>query len=141
MRKHPLIGEYLCRPLISLHDTLPIIRHHHEKWNGCGYPDGLEKDDIPLLSRVFQCIDIYDALASSRPYKKAMSKETILDIFHSMLKEDEIDPEIGQVTISLIISDQLIVSEQDIFESVEDFPLEHGVAMSVESLMESTRFA
>src|SRR3954469_16556274 len=73
MREHPVIGEKICQPLRSMREVLPIIRCHHEHWNGSGYPDGLEGEQIPLLARVLQVVDIYDALTTSRPYKPALS--------------------------------------------------------------------
>jgi putative two-component system response regulator len=73
MRTHPVKGEDICRPLKSLRAVLPIIRHHHEHWNGSGYPDGLQGQDIPLLARILQVVDVYDALRTSRPYKPALS--------------------------------------------------------------------
>jgi putative two-component system response regulator len=75
MRQHPIIGENICRPLRSLRLVLPIIRHHHEHWDGSGYPDHLEGEQIPLLARILTVVDIYDALRTSRPYKPALSHE------------------------------------------------------------------
>ena len=75
MKKHPLIGEAICRPLKSLRLVLPIIRHHHEHSDGSGYPDGLKAGDIPLLPRILQVVDVYDALRTARPYKPALSHE------------------------------------------------------------------
>jgi len=75
MKKHPLTGEAICRPLKSLRLVLPIIRHHHEHSDGSGYPDGLRAADIPLLPRILQVVDIYDALRTARPYKPALSHE------------------------------------------------------------------
>ena len=75
MQQHPLIGENICKPLRSLRMVLPIIRHHHEHWNGTGYPDGLAGDAIPLLARVLQVVDVYDALRTERPYKSAHSHQ------------------------------------------------------------------
>jgi putative two-component system response regulator len=73
MKQHPVYGEIICKPLRSLRLVLPIIRHHHEHWNGSGYPDGLRGEDIPLLARILQVVDVYDALRTERPYKPALS--------------------------------------------------------------------
>jgi len=75
MKRHPIVGETICRPLKSLRLVLPIIRHHHEHSDGSGYPDGLKKGEIPLLPRILQVVDIYDALRTARPYKPALAHE------------------------------------------------------------------
>ena len=73
MKQHPITGEAICAPLKSFRRVLPIIRHHHEHWNGSGYPDALHGKEIPLLARVLQVADVYDALRTARPYKRALS--------------------------------------------------------------------
>ncbi len=75
MKQHPVTGEKICKPLKSLSLVLPIIRSHHEHPNGSGYPDGLRNGEIPLLARVLQVVDVYDALRTARPYKPAQSHE------------------------------------------------------------------
>ena len=75
MRLHPVTGENICKPLKSLHLVLPIIRHHHEHTDGSGYPDGLKGNEIPVLPRILQVVDVYDALRTERPYKPALSHE------------------------------------------------------------------
>ncbi|MFB2770815.1 two-component system response regulator [Pelatocladus sp. BLCC-F211] len=80
MRQHVLIGEKICQPLRSMQGVIPIIRHHHERWDGSGYPDGLKGEKIPYLAQIFQLIDIYDALTSERPYKVAFSPEEALAV-------------------------------------------------------------
>ena len=75
MKQHPITGENICRPLKSLRLVLPIIRNHHEHSDGTGYPDGLHKQEIPLLPRILQVADVYDALRTARPYKLARSHE------------------------------------------------------------------
>jgi putative two-component system response regulator len=75
MKQHPIIGENICKPMKSLRRVLPIIRSHHEHWNGSGYPDHLRAHDIPLLARILQVVDVYDALRTERPYKPAIDHE------------------------------------------------------------------
>ncbi len=83
MRQHPVIGENICKPLRSLRSVLPIIRNHHEHWDGRGYPDKLVGQEIPLLARVLQVVDVYDALRTARPYKPARSHEDAAEIMHN----------------------------------------------------------
>jgi cyclic di-GMP phosphodiesterase len=75
MRAHTTSGEEICKPMRTLAPVLPIIRSHHERWDGTGYPDGLAGEDIPLLARILQTVDVYDALTTARSYKKAHSQE------------------------------------------------------------------
>ena len=79
MKQHPADGEAICQPLKSFRKVLPIIRHHHEHWNGSGYPDGLEGHNIPVLARVLQVVDVYDALVTARPYKPALPQTQARD--------------------------------------------------------------
>jgi putative two-component system response regulator len=82
MKQHPVTGETICRPLKSLRLVLPIIRHHHEHSDGSGYPDGLRQGEIPLLPRILQVVDIYDALRTERPYKPALGHEQAAITMH-----------------------------------------------------------
>ena len=78
MRSHVEIGVKICAPLRTLRPVLPIIRHHHEHGDGSGYPDALRDDEIPLLARIFQVVDVFDALTNDRPYRKALAIEEAL---------------------------------------------------------------
>ena len=80
MRQHPVVGERICAPLKSFRQVLPIIRHHHEKLDGTGYPDGLKGDQIPLTARILQITDIYDALTTDRSYRAALPQDVALEI-------------------------------------------------------------
>jgi putative two-component system response regulator len=73
MKQHVFTGEEIARPLRSAHDLLPIIRNHHERIDGKGYPDGLAGDDIPLVARIVAICDAFDAMISDRPYRKGLS--------------------------------------------------------------------
>ncbi len=73
MQTHPVVGERICAPLKSFRQVLPIIRHHHEHLDGSGYPDGLRAGEIPLTARILQAGDVYDALTTVRPYRKALA--------------------------------------------------------------------
>lgn len=75
IKRHPEAGERICGPLRCADQVLPIIRHHQERWDGRGYPDGLRGEQIPLLARVLSIADAYDAMLSPRPYRAALSVE------------------------------------------------------------------
>jgi len=79
MQRHSVVGEEICRPLRTLQTVLPIIRHHHERLDGSGYPDGLRGEDVPLTARILQVVDIYDALTTDRPYRQALTPVTAVE--------------------------------------------------------------
>jgi putative two-component system response regulator len=86
MEQHTVIGERICAPLRSFRHVLPIIRHHHEKQDGSGYPDGLKGAQVPLTARILQITDIYDALTTDRPYRKALPLEKAIAIMREEVK-------------------------------------------------------
>jgi putative two-component system response regulator len=86
MKQHPVIGERICSPLKSFRLLLPIIRHHHEKLDGSGYPDGLAGDAIPLTARILQVTDVYDALTTDRPYRKAMRPSQAFELMREEVR-------------------------------------------------------
>ena len=92
MRSHTTRGVDICRHLRSLDSVVPIIRHHHERWDGSGYPDGLRGEQIPLMARVLQIADIYDALTSPRPYKQAFSPAKALRVIRDETDRGWRDP-------------------------------------------------
>jgi putative two-component system response regulator len=75
VNEHPALGERLCAPVRALAPALPAIRHHHERFDGSGYPDHLCGEQIPLIARIVQIVDIFDALTTDRPYKAAWTVE------------------------------------------------------------------
>ncbi len=82
MRLHPVVGERICAPLRTFRLVLPIIRHHHERHDGSGYPDGLCGSQIPVTAAVLQLADVYDALTTNRPYRTASPSEVALGIMN-----------------------------------------------------------
>lgn len=78
IKRHPAEGEKICRPLQTMNDVLPVIRHHQERFDGSGYPDQLSGEDIPLCARVVAMVDAFDALTTARPYRKALPKKEAL---------------------------------------------------------------
>jgi putative two-component system response regulator len=101
MRTHPARGVEICRHLKSLRPVLPIIRHHHERFDGSGYPDGLRGTQIPLLARVMQIADIYDALISPRCYKPAYSPAKALEMILEETGRGWRDPQIVDLFLRL----------------------------------------
>jgi putative two-component system response regulator len=75
MKKHPVIGDSLCEPLQSLRRVRPIVRGHHERLDGSGYPDALRGDEVPVLAQIVGIVDVFDALTSERPYRTALKPE------------------------------------------------------------------
>ena len=102
MRSHPVRGEEICKPMKSLWPVLPIIRNHHERWDGSGYPDGLAGEDIPLLARILQVADIYDALITERCYKPALSHEQAFALMEEEVRRGWRDPELVPLFVSTI---------------------------------------
>jgi len=84
MKRHPAIGDELCRTVRSFDAVRPIVRHHHERLDGRGYPDGLAGDAIPLLAQIVSVVDVFDALTSDRPYRKALATATAFQ----MMRDD-----------------------------------------------------
>jgi putative two-component system response regulator len=101
MRSHTTRGEEICCHVRSLDQVLPIIRHHHERWDGTGYPDGLTADQIPQLARILQVADIYDALTNPRPYRTACTPAEAVEIIREEADRGWRDPEVVQVFLAL----------------------------------------
>jgi len=103
MKSHPDEGCKICLPLMkNLGPALEVIRHHHEKLDGSGYPDGLKGDEISMAARVMGVVDIYDALITDRPYRKGMTKEKAFSILREEAEEGKLDREIVESLIEII---------------------------------------
>jgi len=108
MRQHPVVGERICAPLKSFRLVLPIIRHHHEKLDGTGYPDGLKGEEIPITARILQVVDVYDALTTVRPYKRALSGVEALEIMAQEVRRGWWDTNVfSEFTCLIAESEQL----------------------------------
>jgi putative two-component system response regulator len=101
MEKHPVIGESMVAPMSSGSKVLPIIRHHHERFDGRGYPDGLRGDRIPLLARIVSICDAYDALVNDRPYRSRVAEPAAVAILREGSGR-QWDPELVEVFVSEI---------------------------------------
>jgi putative two-component system response regulator len=80
MREHPIVGDALCAGLRSLQAVRPIVRSHHERLDGSGYPDGLKNAEVPLLAQIVSIVDVFDALTMERPYREARPRQEALDV-------------------------------------------------------------
>jgi putative two-component system response regulator len=94
IKTHAVLGEELCRPLVSMKKILPSIRHHHERWDGAGFPDGLAGEDIPLMARILAIVDSFDAMVSVRPYRDRRSVSVTLDTMKSEQYDGQWDSEL-----------------------------------------------
>jgi PAS domain S-box-containing protein len=103
MRMHPLIAEQILSPIIKLKDIVAIAKHHHERYDGKGYPDGLRAEDIPIGARVLALADTFDAMTSTRPYKPcSTAEEAILEMRKHL--GTQFDPELGKRFVDLVDS-------------------------------------
>ncbi|CAN5136821.1 hypothetical protein BH20ACT8_BH20ACT8_03350 [soil metagenome] len=93
MRRHPVMGAELAAPMPFLAPALGVIRHHHERWDGAGYPDGLRQAEIPLAARVFSLVDAFDAMTTDRPYRCARTLAEALAELRSCAGS-QFDPEV-----------------------------------------------
>lgn len=101
VKKHPEISADILRPIHYFHSVIPIILYHHERWNGKGYPEGLKGEDIPLGARIIAVADVYHALTSKRPYRKAYSKNKTMEIIKNSSGTD-FDPKIVEIFLKIL---------------------------------------
>lgn len=126
MKQHPLIGEEICRDIPSLGDILPIVRSHHQRWDGTGYPDGLRGEQIPLLARITQMADIYDALTTERPYKSAFTPEKAMETIKEEGQREWRDPRIVRIL-------------EDLFPVFRALPSDGALSFSMQALADVVR--
>ena len=109
MQSHTLKGVEICRPARTLRPVLPIIRSHHERWDGTGYPDRLKREEIPLTARILQVADVFDALTSVRPYKEAYPPSDALAVLRDEMRRGWRDP-----TVVAALEDICLRSPEDV---------------------------
>jgi putative two-component system response regulator len=119
MRTHPLIGDRLLQPLELLEHVRPIVRHHHERWDGTGYPDGLAALDIPLSARIVAVADAVEAMSADRPYRPPLATDAIV----RELREGagtQFDPHIAELATTMIENEELWFAAQGLRVAVPD---------------------
>ena len=101
VRLHPIIGERICEPLATASQFSSIVRHHHERWDGAGYPDGLRGEVIPVGARIVGLVDAFDAIIHDRPYRPA---RTVADALDELRRESgsQFDPELVRLFLPMV---------------------------------------
>ncbi|MCL5023934.1 MAG: response regulator [Nitrospirae bacterium] len=102
VKRHTIIGEEICKPLVSIRGILPAIRNHHERWDGRGFPDGLQGEDIPLSARILSIADSFDAMVSRRPYREGRSTDAVAEVFRSEKYQGQWDPDLVERFIEMM---------------------------------------
>jgi putative two-component system response regulator len=103
LKSHPIIGWRMAEPLApTLKGALEVIRHHHERLDGSGYPDGLKGEDISMVARIMAVADIYDALVTDRPYRLGMTKKKALADIEQEAEDGLIDANVVSHLIALM---------------------------------------
>ncbi|MBI5886681.1 MAG: response regulator [Deltaproteobacteria bacterium] len=107
IRRHPVTGTEICKPLRTLRHIMPAIRHHHERWDGLGYPDALSGDAIPLMGQIVGIADSFDAMVSIRPYRAGLSVEESLRVMQDEVNAGQWNPVLLNRFINIIKSGQV----------------------------------
>jgi len=107
IRRHPATGAEICKPLRTLRQIVPGIRHHHERWDGLGYPDALSGDAIPLMGQIIGIADSFDAMVSMRPYRAGLSVEESLRVMRDEVRTGQWNPVLLNKFITIIKSGQV----------------------------------
>ena len=107
IKSHTIIGERLCQNLRSLHPVRSIVRNHHERFDGSGYPDGLRGNDIPIVAQIIGLVDVYDAITSARPYQPAQSSDEALVTLRQQVERGWRAPELVDYFAAIVHSGKL----------------------------------
>ncbi len=112
VKLHVVVGSQILAPLTHLKDIIGYVRSHHERWDGLGYPDGLQGDGIPLGARIIGAVEIFDALTSSRPYQEKMPAETAVDRMRELIGT-ALDPRVFHALEAVVTRRQTLVFLDD----------------------------
>jgi putative two-component system response regulator len=104
MQTHPVLGEQMCAQLKAFRSVLPIIRHHHERMNGSGYPDGLQGEQIPITARILAVSDVFDALTTKRPYREPVLPQEALELMKREVQLGWLDEAIVDIFEPVILA-------------------------------------
>jgi putative two-component system response regulator len=107
VKSHTVIGDSLCRQLRSLQPVRAIVRHHHERFDGSGYPDGLRGDQIPIVARIIGLVDVYDAITTDRPYQLTQSPEEALATLREQAERGWREPDLVRHFAAIVSSGKL----------------------------------
>ncbi|MEP7027347.1 MAG: HD domain-containing phosphohydrolase [Candidatus Eisenbacteria bacterium] len=102
IQRHPVAGRDLLKNMRTLETAMPVVYHHHERFDGSGYPEGLVGEEIPLLARVASIADVYDALTTKRPYREALSRATALELMSEEVGKGWHDPGLFDLFLGVI---------------------------------------
>lgn len=109
VKNHTVIGGNICRPLVNFSDLYDMIRHHHEKLNGSGYPDGLKGEEISIEARILSVADVFDALYSDRPYRSKLPLDKVIDILKEEADKENLDHELVNTFINMVNNNEIQV--------------------------------
>jgi HD-GYP domain-containing protein (c-di-GMP phosphodiesterase class II) len=112
VKQHVVIGSQILAPLSHLGDIIPAVRHHHERWDGTGYPDGLRGEEIPVGARIIGAAEVFDALSTSRAYQEKMSPEKAVERAAD-LSGTVLDPKVFEALASVVARRRTLVFLDD----------------------------
>ncbi|KAF2959035.1 hypothetical protein AS159_02360 [Thermotoga sp. Ku-13t] len=111
VRQHPVVAANILQRIKGLEEVARIVRHHHERWDGNGYPDGLLGEEIPIGSRIISIADAFEAMTSDRPYRKALSIEkAVSELLDNVAKQ--FDPDLVKIFLEILAEEGVIVLER-----------------------------